>query len=168
MPADALRPGEVAVALPAGFDAGLYFIGRIRTPWTSREDCPKNSDEADAVCTIDVDTRYAEALRDVETATHLIVLYFMDRAPRDILVQAPSHYRQPHGTFALRSPARPNPIAISVVRLLKVDGSRLEVVGLDCFDGTPLIDIKPYFPSIDSAPDATVGWHAAEKQGRSG
>ena len=64
-----------------------------------------------------------------------------------------------HGTFALRSPARPNPIAMSVVKLLRIDGNTLSVVGLDCLDGTPLIDIKPYFASTDSVPEAVVGWH---------
>ena len=163
MPSRKPRPGEVAVELPATYDAGLYFIGRIRTPWLRREDCPKNSGESQAICTIEVDARYAAGLRDIETVSHLIVLYFMDEAPRDILLQAPNHYRKPHGAFALRSPARPNPIAASVVRLLRVDGTRLEVVGLDCRDGTPLVDIKPYFPSIDAVPDAIVGWHAAER-----
>ena len=163
MPSRKPRPGEVTVELPATYDAGIYFIGRIRTPWDRREDCPKNSGESQAVCTIEVDARYAEALRDIATVSHLIVLYFMDEAPRDILVQAPNHYKKPHGAFALRSPARPNPIAASVVRLLRVDGLRLEVVGLDCRDGTPLLDIKPYFASIDAVPDAIVGWHAAER-----
>lgn len=157
------RPGEVAVDLPASFDAGLYFIGRIRTPWTRRDACPKNSGEADAVCRIELDARYAAGLRDVDTASHLIVLYFMDQARRDLLVQAPSHYRQPHGTFALRSPMRPNPIAVSVVKLLKVDGTTLDVVGLDCLDGTPLLDLKPYFASTDAHPEARVGWHDGEK-----
>lgn len=160
---DRTRPGEQTVELPAGFDAGLYFVGRCRTPWTRREDCPKNSREARATCRIELDSRFAAGLRDVETASHLIVLTFLDRARRDLLVQAPSHYRQPHGTFALRSPMRPNPIGLNVVRLLKRDGAILEVVGLDCVDGTPLLDLKPYFPSTDSVPDAAVGWHAAEK-----
>lgn len=162
MPSRRLRSGEVAVKLPEGYDAGLHFIGRIRTPWARREDCPKNSGESQAVCTIEVDARYADGLRDVETVSHLLVLYFMDEAPRGILLQAPNHYRKPHGAFALRSPARPNPIAVSVVRLLNVAGTRLEVIGLDCRDGTPLLDIKPYFASIDAVPEATVGWHAAE------
>ena len=163
MPNRALRPGEIAVEIPTTFDAGLYFIGRIRTPWARREDCPKNSGESQVVCTIELDARYADGLRDVETVSHLIVLYFMDEAARDILLQAPNHYKRPHGAFALRSPARPNPIACSVVRLLSVAGTRLEVVGLDCRDGTPLLDLKPYFASIDAVPDATVGWHAAEQ-----
>ena len=165
MPSDAdIRPGEVTVEIPEEFDGGLYFIGRIRTPWASRDDCPKNSGESDAVCTLEVEARYAAALRDVETASHLIALYFMDQAPRDIVVLAPGHYRSPHGVFALRAPGRPNPVAMSVVRLLEVAGTRLSVVGLDCRDGTPLLDIKPYFASIDAVPEASVGWHQAEKR----
>jgi tRNA-Thr(GGU) m(6)t(6)A37 methyltransferase TsaA len=158
-----IRPGEVAIELPKAFDAGIYFIGRIRTPWSTRERCPKNARESDAPCTIEVDARYAAALKDVETSSHLLVLYWMDKARRDLVLQAPRHYEAQRGTFALRSPVRPNPIAASVVRLLRVDGTRLSVVGLDCLDGTPLLDIKPYFASTDAVPDAVVGWHAAHK-----
>jgi tRNA-Thr(GGU) m(6)t(6)A37 methyltransferase TsaA len=158
-----IRPGEVAIDLPKEFDAGVYFIGRIRTPWTTRDDCPKNARESDALCTIEVDARYAAALKEVETSSHLLVLYWMDKARRDLVLQAPRHDQTQRGTFALRSPVRPNPIAASVVRLIRVDGTRLEVVGLDCLDGTPLIDIKPYFASTDAVPDAVVGWHAARK-----
>jgi tRNA-Thr(GGU) m(6)t(6)A37 methyltransferase TsaA len=158
-----LREGEVTVDLPTRFDASLYFIGRIRTPWTKREDCPKNGRESDAVCTIEVDERWAPGLKDVESCSHLVVLYWMDRAPRNIVLQVPRHYGVQRGTFSLRSPARPNPIALSVVRLLKVEGAKLSVVGLDCLDGTPLIDLKPYFGSTDAVPDAVVGWHKARK-----
>jgi tRNA-Thr(GGU) m(6)t(6)A37 methyltransferase TsaA len=155
-----IRPGEVKVELPEGFDAGLYFIGRIRTPWPTRDDCPKNGRESDAVCTIEVDPRYAAALVGIESSTHLLALYWMDEARRDLVVQAPRHYGEPRGTFALRSPVRPNPIAASVVKLVRVDGTQLSVVGLDCRDGTPLVDLKPYFASTDAVPDAVVGWHA--------
>jgi tRNA-Thr(GGU) m(6)t(6)A37 methyltransferase TsaA len=158
-----IRPGEVAIELPKDYDAGVYFIGRIRTPWSSREQCPKNARESDATCIIEVDARYAAALKEVETCSHLLILYWMDKARRDLVLQAPRHYETQRGTFALRSPVRPNPIATSVVRLVRVDGARLSVVGLDCLDGTPLIDIKPYFASTDAAPDAVVGWHAGRK-----
>ena len=151
-----IRPGEIAVALPQEYDAGLYFIGRVRTPWTRRDDCPKNARGSDAVCTIELDPRYAAALDGVAACSHLVVLYFMDRARRDLLVQVPRHAER-RGTFALRSPVRPNPVAMSVVRLVGIDGTILKVVGLDCLDGTPLLDLKPYFPSVDSVPDATVG-----------
>jgi tRNA-Thr(GGU) m(6)t(6)A37 methyltransferase TsaA len=156
-------PGETTTELPPNYDASLYFIGRIRTPWKARKDCPKNARESDAVCTIEVEPRWADALKDLESASHLVVLYWMDKSRRDIVLQVPRHYGVQRGTFALRSPARPNPIAMSVVRLLRVDGPKLEVVGLDCLDGTPLLDLKPYFASTDSVPDAVVGWHAARK-----
>jgi tRNA-Thr(GGU) m(6)t(6)A37 methyltransferase TsaA len=158
-----VRDGEIAVALPERFDASLYFIGRIRTPWTSRDDCPKNARESQAVCTVELDRRWAPALAGLESCTHLLVLYWMDKARRDLVVQVPRHYGVGRGTFALRSPARPNPIAVSVVRLVGVEGSTLKVVGLDCLDETPLLDLKPYFASTDAVPEAGVGWHAAGK-----
>lgn len=154
-----IRDGEIATELPSTFDAGLYFIGRIRTPWTRREDCPKNAGESDTVCTIELDPRYRKALDKVETCSHLIVLYWMDRARRDLVVQTPRHYGEGRGTFALRSPVRPNPIALSVVKLLKIDGTTLSIQNIDCLDNTPVLDIKPYFASVDSKPDAVVGWH---------
>jgi tRNA-Thr(GGU) m(6)t(6)A37 methyltransferase TsaA len=159
-----IREGEIAVELPPGFDAALYFIGRIRTPWTRREDCPKNARESEAVCTLVLDERWAPALSGVESCTHLVVLYWMDRSRRDLVVQMPRHYGTSRGTFALRSPARPNPIALSVVRLVRVTGNEVAVVGLDCLDDTPLLDIKPYFASTDAVADAVVGWHAARQR----
>lgn len=153
-----IRPGEIAVTLPEKFDAGLYFIGRIRTPWKQRGECPKNARGSDAVCTIELDPRYAAALDGVASCSHLVVLYFMHEARRDLVVQVPRHGER-RGTFAIRSPVRPNPVAMSVVRLIDIHGIILKVVGLDCLDGTPLIDIKPYFASVDSVPEATVGWH---------
>jgi tRNA-Thr(GGU) m(6)t(6)A37 methyltransferase TsaA len=158
-----VREGEIAVALPERFDASLYFIGRIRTPWVRREDCPKNGRETEAVCTIELDSRWAQGLRGLETSSHVVVLYWMDRARRDLVLQAPRHYGEARGTFALRSPVRPNPIAMSVARLTRIEGSTLCVIGLDCLDNTPLLDIKPYFASTDAVPDAVVGWHAARK-----
>lgn len=158
--ADTIRPGERSVALPDKTDAGVYFIGRIRTPWTTRSACPKNSRESTAICQIDVDPRWREALAGVEGCSHLLVLYWMDRARRDLVVQVPRHYGVARGTFALRSPVRPNPIAASVVKLSAIDGCTLSVVGLDCMDGTPLLDLKPYFASTDAVADAQVGWHS--------
>jgi tRNA-Thr(GGU) m(6)t(6)A37 methyltransferase TsaA len=157
-----IRDGEQAVELPAKPDASLYFIGRIHTPWKQRKDCPKNSRESDAVCTVEVDPRWADGLKDVESCSHIILLYWMDKSPRNLVRQVPGHYGVQHGTFALRSPARPNSIAMSVVKLLRIEGQRLSVVGLDCLDGTPLLDIKPYFASTDSVPDAVVGWHKGQ------
>jgi len=152
-PADehAPRPGEIAVALPLAFDSGLYFIGTIHTPWRTRAECPKNPRESKgAVCTIEMDERYAAGLAGIEAFTHIVVLYFMDQARRDLITQVPRHMGVARGTFALRSPVRPNPIALSVAKLLKVEGNRLSVAGIDCLDGTPLLDIKPYLPTVDA------------------
>ena len=154
-----IREGEKTVELPSAPDAGVYFIGRIRTPWKTRKECPKNARESEAVCTVELDPAFADGLKDVETCSHLVLLYWMDKAPRNLVLQVPGHYGVQHGTFALRSPARPNPIALSVVKLLGVVDGKLSVVGLDCLDGTPLLDIKPYFASTDSVPEAVVGWH---------
>ena len=155
--------GEKTIDLPGETDAGLYFIGRIRTPWKERKECPKNARESDAVCTVELDERFRGALKDVESCSHLVLLYWMDKAPRNLVLQVPGHYGVQRGTFALRSPAPPNPIALSVIQLLGIAGNTLSVVGLDCLDGTPLLDIKPYFPSTDSVPDAVVGWHKTRK-----
>lgn len=164
LPDFGVRPGEVAVELPAAPDAGIYFIGRIRTPWRERKDCPRNARESEAICTVELDQRFAPGLKDVATCTHLVLLYWMDKAPRNLVLQTPSHYGTQRGTFALRSPARPNPIAMSVVELVGIDGNTLSVVGLDCLDGTPLLDIKPYFASTDSVPEAEVGWHKRKSE----
>ena len=85
--ADGLREGEIAVELPERFDASLYFIGRIRTPWQRREDCPKNPRETDAACTIVLDPRWVEGLKGLETVSHVVVLYWMDQARRDLVLQ---------------------------------------------------------------------------------
>ena len=160
-----LREGEIAVELPTRFDASLYYIGHIHTPWIRREDCPKNPRETEAVCTIVLDPRWVAGLQGLESVSHVVVLYWMDRARRDLVLQAPHHYPERRGTFALRSPVRPNPIAVSVARLIRIEGNTLSVVGLDCVDDTPLLDLKPYFASTDAVPDASVGWHAGLKRG---
>jgi len=102
------RDGEVAIDLPDKFDASLYFIGHIRTPWTRREDCPKNARESDAVCTILVDARWSEALAGVETCSHLVVLYWMSRSRRDLVLQVPRHMASP--AAPLRCDLQPGPI----------------------------------------------------------
>src|SRR5262249_61924826 len=100
-----------------------------------------------------------DAVTRVEPCSNIVLLYWKDRSPRHLVLQLPAHQGVQRGAFALRTPTRPNPMAMSVVKLLRVDGNRLSVVGLDCLDGTRLIDIKPYFASTDSVPEAIVGWH---------
>jgi tRNA-Thr(GGU) m(6)t(6)A37 methyltransferase TsaA len=140
---ETIRPGEIVAALPGRQDASVVFIGRLRTPWQRREDCPRQGDREDGpVCRVEIDPHWAAALAGIEANSHLQLLYWMDRARRDLVVQRPRE-GEPRGTFSVRSPVRPNPIASSVVRLLGVEGTTLLVRGLDCLDGTPLLDIKP-------------------------
>ena len=138
-----LRQGEVAVALPLQSDAVLYFIGTIRTPWHSRQECPKRGSLDGPICSIIVDERWRTALTGLTGHRRVQVLYWMHGARRDLVLQTPFSTMQTTGTFALRSPVRPNPIASSIVELVATDGATLRVRGLDCVDGTPLIDLKP-------------------------
>lgn len=140
---NAVRAGEVAVDLPAAADAGVYFIGMIRTPWRVRSECPKRGSPDGPICSILVDDRWRKALTDMAQHKRIQVLYWMHQARRDLVLQTPFRTGQTTGSFALRSPVRPNPIASSVVDLVAVDGTTLHVRGLDCLDGTPLIDLKP-------------------------
>ena len=154
---DEIRGGEVSIDPPSGEDAGISFIGRIRTPFSSRSECPKNTRQSDAVGRVVLDPRFAQGLTGIEKFSHIILLYWMHEARRDLIVQVPRHLGEPRGTFALRSPVRPNPVSIGVVELLGVEDNVLTVRKIDCLDGTPLIDIKPYYASTDSFPDAKSG-----------
>jgi tRNA-Thr(GGU) m(6)t(6)A37 methyltransferase TsaA len=140
---DEPRAAEVAAPLPVATDAGVYFIGVIRTPWQTRGECPKRGSPGGPVCAIIVDERWRQALSGIADHKRLQVLYWMHRARRDLVLQTPRRTGRTSGSFALRSPVRPNPIASSVVELVGVEGSTLHVRGLDCLDGTPLIDLKP-------------------------
>jgi tRNA-Thr(GGU) m(6)t(6)A37 methyltransferase TsaA len=137
------RPGEVAITLPARTDAGVYFIGTIHTPWKTRGECPKRGNVDGPVCSIVVDERWRAALTDLSGHQRVQVLYWMHRARRDLVLQTPFRTGKTTGSFALRSPVRPNPIASSFVELLGIENTTLHVRGLDCLDGTPLIDLKP-------------------------
>jgi tRNA-Thr(GGU) m(6)t(6)A37 methyltransferase TsaA len=153
-PQSELRPGEVTVALPDAADAGVHFIGHIRTPFKTRAECPKNTAQSTAIGRVELDPRYRAGLQDLALYSHLWLLYWMDQARRDLVQQVPGYLGHPRGTFALRSPVRPNPIALGAVELLAIDGATLTVRNVDCIDGTPLLDIKPYFASTDCFPDA--------------
>ncbi len=144
-----LRPGEVAARPATRADATVQFIGTLRTPWPDRHACPKKGDEASGpVCWIELDPEWEPALKGVIAGDRLQLLYWMHLARRDLVHQSPRADGTTTGTFAIRSPVRPNPIASSFVRVIAVDGPTLSVRGLDCVDGTPLLDIKPEFGAL--------------------
>lgn len=138
-----LREGEVAVIPPPPGDAGLVFIGRIHTPWTARRDAPRQGRPDGPVCRLEIFEPWVRALEGLERFTQVDVIYWLHQARRDLVLQSPAHEPVTRGTFALRSPVRPNPIGISTATLVGVEGANVLVRGLDCLDGTPLIDLKP-------------------------
>jgi tRNA (adenine37-N6)-methyltransferase len=145
----------------AGFS--LTPIGSIATPWRTIADCPRNGRQPDLapVCRLRVFQEFVPGLRGLEGMSHLILLYWFDQVTSPQLVFTPPFDTQPRGVFATRGPRRPNPIALSVVKFDGFDGpDQLLVRFLDCVDGTPLLDIKPYLPTTDAEPDAAMGWLA--------
>ena len=109
---------------------------------------------------MEVFPEYGEGLADLEGFSHLILLYHFHLAQGFALRVKPFLDEQQHGLFATRAPARPNPIGISIVRLERVEGTRLYIREVDIVDGTPLLDIKPYVPRFDRRDGATSGWLA--------
>ena len=150
--ATSLRPGERTTPAVEANGERLVYIGRIRTPWIEVADCPRMGHPDGPRCRIEIDAVWAPALDGIVAGSRIEVFYWFDRSRRDLLVQAPRHDPAVRGTFSLRSPHRQNPIGVSVVSVEAVEGSTLVVRGLDCIDGTPLIDIKPHV--CDFAPGA--------------
>jgi tRNA (adenine37-N6)-methyltransferase len=138
-----IRPGEVAVEPPVRFDAELYFIGRIHTPWSSRLETPRQGRLDGPTCRIELFAPWDHGLDHVAEFTQLEVLYWLHKSRRDLVMQSPRSDGEARGVFSLRTPARPNPVGTSIVKLEKVEGPVLFVRGLDCLDGTPLLDLKP-------------------------
>ena len=138
-----IRSGELAVHAPEASDAGLVFIGRIHTPWTSRMETPRQGRQDGPVCRIELFEPWVAALAGLERFGRAEVLYWLHLSRRDLVLQSPANNGVVHGTFSLRSPVRPNPIGTSLVTIVGVEGAVVLVRGLDCLDGTPLLDLKP-------------------------
>ena len=120
---DEIRPGEVAVEPPAATDAGLVFIGRIRTPWTDRLDCPRQGRRDGPLCRIELFAPWDGGLDGLEDYASIEVLYWLDRSRRDLLRQSPKSDGTSRGIFSLRSPVRPNPIGTAGGPLVGIEGS---------------------------------------------
>jgi tRNA-Thr(GGU) m(6)t(6)A37 methyltransferase TsaA len=138
-----IRDGEASVLPPPATDAGLVFIGRIHTPWTDRLTCPRQGRLDGPTCRIEVFEPWVAALDGIEEFERPEVLYWLHESRRDLVRQSPRNDGLARGTFSLRTPVRPNPIGTQIVRLVSVEGATVSVRGLDCLDGTPLLDIKP-------------------------
>ena len=133
-------------------------VGFVRGPHTDTSQIPKGcgaKHEAEGL--IEVLPEFEEGLLDIEGFSHLFVIWVFDRAGEASLVGTPPTDDRPHGVFATRSPRRPNPLGLTVVRLLGREGRRLKVAGLDMLDGTPVLDLKPYLSSVPEE-ELRRGW----------
>ncbi len=140
-------------------------IGVVRSPFADPESMPVQPVGVESARgVIEIDPSYEEGLKDLEGFTHLILLYHFHKSGPCRLTITPFLDTQRRGLFSTRAPSRPNPIGLSIVELLGVDGNRLSVAKLDILDGTPLLDIKPYVPEFDVRTDVRTGWYAARRR----
>lgn len=141
-------------------------IGKIHTPYKTKQECPiQPAYSSKAEGKVEVFEKYAAGLKDIETFSHLYLLYTFDRAAEIKLVRPTFLDDEPHGIYASRHPCRPNSLGLSIVQLRAAQDNILIVSGVDVLDGTPLLDIKPYMPRFDIIPSASNGW-LADRQWR--
>ena len=138
--------------------AELTPIGKIRTGFHVLGECPSSGRINPNETVVELKPEFAEGLTNIELASHLLILYWLDKANSSALLLRTRADEITRGVFASRSPNRPNPVAVCVVKLVGRDGCTLRVSGLECLDGTPLVDIKPYVPTDDCVEDAHIGW----------
>jgi tRNA (adenine37-N6)-methyltransferase len=141
-------------------------IGFVKSPYQETADIPKGlGAKHDAEGVLEILPEFELGLTDIEGFSHLFVIWVFDRSQESALLATPPSDDRAHGVFATRSPRRPNPVALTVVELLRREGRRLHVRGVDMLDGTPVLDIKPYLSSIP-AEILRRGW-LAEAEARS-
>lgn len=139
-------------------------IGTIYSPYKIKEECPiQGSVKPEGKGRVEILPEYEEALKTIESFSHIILFYIFDKAG-EIKLSRPTFLDDtPHGVFASRHPCRPNGIGISIVKLEKRNKNILEVSEIDIIDNTPLIDIKPYIPRFDYRENANNGWTETKK-----
>lgn len=133
----------------------LTPIGIIHSPFTGRGQAPRQGRGCSETMQIEIYPQYVPGLGSMEGISHIWVLYWMDRAERDILSAKRPEWKEERPVFTIRSPARPNPIALSIGEIREVKDGIITVTGIEALDGSPVIDIKPYIPGLDCIPDAT-------------
>lgn len=134
-------------------------IGVVHSPFESPDGMPvQASRSGNAPGTVVVDEAYAEGLQDLEGFSHVVLVCHLHLSRPYRLKVTPFLDDKPHGLFATRAPARPNPVGVSVVALEKIEGNTLHIRGIDLIDGTPLLDIKPYIGEFDEPVETRFGW----------
>ena len=143
-------------------------IGIIHSPFTQANETPIQPLFSPAVGKVELFTRFSPGLVDLDGFSHIFLLYAFHCSHGYELMVQPYLDDSPHGLFSTRHPRRPNPIGLSVVRLLEIHENFLDIEGVDVLDGTPLLDIKPYIPEFDTRQDASQGWHQTRSRERKG
>ena len=136
----------------------LKPIGVIHSPYKSGSKAPHQGCGREEICQVEVFKKFEEGLTDIERFSHIIIIYWLHKSRGYSLTVIPSWDTKLHGLFTTRSPHRPNPLGLCVVELVAREKNILKVKGLDALDGTPLLDIKPYIPSIDEKNNVKAGW----------
>jgi tRNA-Thr(GGU) m(6)t(6)A37 methyltransferase TsaA len=129
-------------------------IGVISSPFKERQDAPRQGGGCDDRCIITIYPEFRDGLGEMLGISHIWVLYWMDRADRGALLARRPEWKEARPVFTIRSPIRPNPIALSVGKIISCHAGVIQVSGLEALDGSPVIDIKPYIPGIDCVPGA--------------
>jgi putative methyltransferase, YaeB/AF_0241 family len=134
-------------------------IGIIHTPFDDVKNMPIQPIAAEGVFgLVEVFPEFAHGLKDLEGFSHITMLYHFHKIEGYELEVIPFMDDQPHGIFSCKAPKRPNAIGVSTVKLMKIDGNILHIEQPDMLDGTPLIDIKPFYPRYDNRDDVRIGW----------
>ncbi|MBN2180687.1 MAG: tRNA (N6-threonylcarbamoyladenosine(37)-N6)-methyltransferase TrmO [Sedimentisphaerales bacterium] len=141
-------------------------IGIIHSPFPEPKGIPRQAIGAPEITAkIEIFDEYLEGLTDLEGFSHIVVIFHLHLVNKSSLMASPPWDNREHGVFATRSPHRPNPIGISVVRLENIDRNILNISGVDMVDGTPVLDVKPYIPTLNPTEGIRTGWLQGKTEG---
>jgi tRNA-Thr(GGU) m(6)t(6)A37 methyltransferase TsaA len=141
-------------------------IGVIRTPFPGSKGMPKGPEAKKSAGTVELLPGFAEGLADLEGFSHVMLVFHMHHSEGPLMKVVPWNEKRHRGVFSTRSPRRPNPIGVTVVRLVRLEGNRLRFTGADMVDGTPLLDIKPYLPEPGPAQKVRTGWYSRGRRSK--
>jgi tRNA (adenine37-N6)-methyltransferase len=145
-------------------DYTMHPIGFIHSPFKDKNEMPIQASLSETTGQVEIFEEFAEGLQDIDGFSHIILLYVFHRSSGYELSVTPFLDVQKRGLFATRYPARPNPLGLSVVRLLARRANLLDIQGIDVLDGTPLLDVKPYVPDFDIRVVEKTGWYATRSR----
>lgn len=136
----------------------LQEIGQIITPYETIDECPFFSALAEDEAKLQIYEEFEPGLKNLDEVTHIIIIYWLQKAARDQLQAENPHDNVIRGVFSMRGPHRPNPFGLSIVKIIDIKNNIIRIKGIDCLNGTILLDIKPYDSSTEAIPDARINY----------